>query len=232
MYKRKSVRKSVLICNFSTKRKFSLAIWTKWLYLLSRQSFPLYMRFLDEVMCLCLSPLKLCTLSHLLQTIVFTLSEIFQCTCTPECQDVQELAKCVVDVLCLSRVHYTLVNALPFLLHTIMQGMQYLWAPVGPLKLWRQETGVYYIYAYIKPAQCCSNLLSLVSIHPKFSKLHFKSSTHFKLSKPVAAHSSHIAEPLSGVVSPPPGKSWLLTSGCLSGPTWLYATPPHLRPIQ
>ena len=209
------------------KRKGVLTIWTKWSYLLSRQSFPLYMHFLDVVMCL--SPLKLCTLSHLLQTIVFTLSEIFQCTCTPECQDVRELAKCAVIVLCLSRVHYTLVNALPFLLHTIMQGMQYLWAPVGLLKLWRQETGVY--YAYIKPAQCCSNLLSLVSVHPKFSKLHFKSSIHFKLSKPVAAHSSHIAEPLSGVVFPP-GKFWLLTSGCLSGPTWLYATPPHLRPTQ
>ena len=183
------------------KRKGVLTIWTKWSYLLSRQSFPLYMRFLDVVMYLCLSPLKLCTLSYLLQTIAFTLSEIFQCTCTPECQDVRELAKCAVVVLCLSRVHYTLVNALPFLLHTIMQGMQYLWAPVGLLKLWRQETGVY--YAYIKPAQCCSNLLPLVSVHPKFSKLHFKSSTHFKLSQPVAAHSSHIAEPLSGVVFPP-----------------------------
>lgn len=48
-------------------------------------------------------------LPHALQTIVITLSEIFQCTCVPECQDVRELAKCVYVVtmdLCALSIHY------------------------------------------------------------------------------------------------------------------------------
>ena len=51
-------------------------------------------------------------LPHALQTIVITLSEIFQCTCVPECQDVRELAKCVCCNDGLMCAEYTLHSVL------------------------------------------------------------------------------------------------------------------------